>query len=716
MTTPKKPRRRRSDAKLQAVRATRPTRTVLFVDDEPYVARAFDRTMRSSGHEIVCADGAESALALARARSLDVVVTDLRMPGMDGLTLIERLRSVQPDLVFLIVTGIPDLDLRRSGETDASILATLPKPWDDAELRDMVARAVDIHDRRLARRERLPDGSLGILVVDDDPYDPKLLKRWIERDCRASVEIVQRVSEAEVLLSQRPADVVIADLSLPDARGVDAVRRIRRAAPRSAVVITSRIADETMAKQAMRLGAQDFLVKGRFDPHRLRRAIEYSLEREAFVGGLVDLAHFDQLTGLANRRTLRDRYVHARSVARESGTRLGFLSIDLDRFKTINDTLGHEAGDALLQEVARRLHVGVRDHDTVARLGGDEFAVLLTELEKPEEAAIVAERLLAAMNVPIELPQATVLVTMSVGVIVPEEQSTLDDLLRSADESMYQAKRAGRNRLVQAGLVCSQSRDRLTLEKELADAVHERRFTLAYQPQYAVTDGRITGFEALMRWTREDGTRVSPGVFIPLLEELGLISELGAWLVDEACAELRRWRDDDEPPNVRMAVNLSGHQFDRPGLVASIEAALEKHGIEPEALELEITENVLMRDTEQTGRTLNALRDLGARVAIDDFGTGYSSLAYLQRFRVSTLKVDRCFIEQLDEDNRSACIASAVIGLGQRLGMEIVAEGVETRSQLDSLRAEGCDVAQGFLLAKPLPSTRPFGFVQRLAS
>ena len=421
---------------------------------------------------------------------------------------------------------------------------------------------------------------------------------------------------------------------------------------------------------------------------------------------LANLAHYDQLTGLANRRTLRDRYRYAQALAREQGTRVGFLSVDLDRFKNINDTLGHDAGDALLQEVARRIQSCVREHDTVARLGGDEFAVLLTELEADEEASIVAERLVEAMNRPVMLEQESVVVTLSVGAFVPERlETSFDDLLRTADTTMYKAKRSGRNQLVQAGLVTSaQSRERLSVEKELREAVANEALSLNYQPLFHAADGTLSGFEALLRWTRRDGTRISPGVFVPMLEELGLIATAGSWVLREACSELRRFHDAGFDRSVRMAVNLSGQQFERAGLVDHVEDALRRASLTAESLELEITENVLMRDTKQTAQTLTELRELGARVAIDDFGTGYSSLAYLQRFRVNTLKIDRCFVDDMSAE-RSACIASAIISLGHRLDLEVVAEGVETADQLERLRVQRCDLVQGFHLARPAAST-----------
>ncbi|MGE0788576.1 MAG: EAL domain-containing protein [Sandaracinaceae bacterium] len=715
MSPPSTTRRRRRRSDLRVPVPASPThRPVLFVDDEPMAARAFQRLFDGRYH-VTTASGPYAAIDLARAKRFSVVVTDLRMPGMDGLTLIEQLRAIQPGLVFIIVTGMPDLDLRRSNDTDASILATLAKPWEEGELDDMLVRAFDLHDRRADPRSSSPPGGLTALVVEEDPADAYLIRRYLERECDAAVEVAGRISEAEIMVARRQPDVILADLTLPDARGVDTIRRIRRAAPRSAIVVMSGMGDETIARQALRLGAQEVVVKGNFEVTQLGRIVLHAVEREGHVTKLVELAHYDQLTGLANRRTLHDRYIHARALSKSRGMKLGFLSIDLDRFKTINDTLGHEAGDVLLQEVARRLRQCVREHDTVARLGGDEFAVLLTELERETDIATVAERLLEAMRAPIDVLGRQVVVTVSVGALSPDEGSTLDDLLRSADQSMYQAKRSGRNQLVRAQFVRSRhGQDRLALEHELADAVRDERFSLVYQPQYRVGDGSLVGFEALMRWARLDGTAVSPGVFIPLLEEMGLIAELGPWLLRTACGELRRFRDASSQP-VRMAVNLSGRQLEHDGIVDHVERVLRANELEPRSLELEITENVLMRDLDQTARVLDALSELGARVAIDDFGTGYSSLSYLQRFRVATLKVDRCFVSSIDE-SRSACIAEAVIHLGHRLGMEVVAEGVETPAQLAHLRAEGCDIVQGFLLARPAPSTEAFQVASQLAS
>ncbi len=715
LTLSRAPRRRRSDASSLARGPA--SSDVLFVDDEEAICSAFERSVRGQPYRFESTTDPRIALDLVRARRFALVVTDLRMPGIDGLTLIERMRRIQPDVVFLIVTGMPDLDLRRSTETEASILATLPKPWDDNELGELIQRGVELHGQRARRQSTMPPGKLRVLLVEDDPADQLLSRTALEHDCDASVEVAGRVSEAEVVLGTRTFDVVVTDLSLPDARGTDSVRRLRRAAPRSALMVMSGLADHALACEVMRLGAQEFLVKGEYNGKQLNRALTLAQERESYVSGLTDLAHYDQLTGLANRRTLRSRFAFARGVSRERGSTLAFLSIDLDKFKSVNDTLGHDAGDALLQEVAARLEATVREQDTVARLGGDEFGVLLAETTE-DEANCIAERLRKTLDEPIHLDQGTVNPTLSIGVAICEGgESTLDEMMNTADATMYVAKRAGGNQLAKAASSGQHTRRaRVTFDAELRRAVKEGGFRLAYQPQYGIDDMNVVGFEALMRWRREDGTNVSPGVFIPRLEDLGLIAELGEWLLETACEELCRWREFTGAEDAgRMAVNLSGKQFEDGRLVAQVANAIERYDIAPSDLELEITESVLMRDTAQTTGVLDALGELGVRVAIDDFGTGYSSLAYLQRFAVTTLKLDRAFVERLD-DGRSASIVKAVIDLGRRLDNDVIAEGVETESQLAALRAESCDFVQGYYFARPQESTVGIGRRHRKAS
>ncbi len=694
--------RRRSDAEVKNL-ANYGNR-ILFVDDDPLSSAAFERCVRKAGYDVVACRSGNEALAQAAKVKFGVVVTDLRMPGMDGLTLIEKLRELDRSMVAILVTGIPQMDLPRSPHADGSLFAVFGKPWDEAALLDAISRAFALCQRRASLNEHRAL-SMRALLVEDHVPDAFLTRRALERACEAHVEVVGTLRDAELMLDSCAFDVVISDLSLPDGRGIDCIRRLREVAGDAPIIVLTGLRDEAVAGQALESGAQEFLLKGDIKPQELRRVISFARHRGRFVSQLSRLASFDSLTGLANRRTLRAKLAQAQAVAEAEDAKVGLLCIDLDRFKTINDTLGHDAGDALLRMVAERLQQGTRDYDTVARLSGDEFAILLGRLRGPEEAEVIVRRLHEAMAAPVELAQATVTVSMSIGLAIGNSpRDTLDDLMRIADDAMYVAKRGGRDRRASGA---GQGLDLLSLEMELREAVKNSLFRLHYQPQYRLLDGTLVGFEALLRWQRRDGRQVSPATFVPLLEELGLIGEVGAWVTREACAELARWRQARRDSTVRMSVNLSGQQFDRPGLVESIRTALQEAGLEPKDLELEITENVLMRDTAHTAEALLGLRKLGVRIAIDDFGTGYSSLAYLKRFMVNTLKIDRSFVSDIEQE-ASACIASAVIILGQQLGMDVVAEGVETESQAAYLSQAHGVIAQGYLLGRPGPSALDF--------
>lgn len=678
---------------------------VLFVDDDEALGRSFERSARAWGFDVVTTVSPLEAIRLAREVSLSVVVTDLRMPALSGLELIQQLRIEHKELTFLLVTGVPDLDRRRLGAADPAVVATLAKPWNDDELRDAIARGVEISAHR---RQGVPSkGPDRALLVEDCPADAELVQTYL-RKAGWRVDLVTRLRDAEQALSDKSYEAVLVDLSLPDGHGLDCVMQLRHTVGDAALVVVSGLDDEVVARQAIRAGAHDYLVKG-IDRSALVRALVLAQERGEYTRRLGRLARYDALTGLPNRATMREALACAQARARALGCCCGLLYVDLDRFKRINDSLGHEAGDVLLREVAGRLKGAVREGDTVARLGGDEFAVVLAELDEPSEAEAVGHRIVRVMEAPVDLPQASVVVTCSVGFAVADRGAPLciDDLLHRADRSMYEAKRSGRNRLGHdVPHEEEEGSARISLENELRRAVERGGLSLAFQPQFQARSGALVGYEALLRWTRADGTRVSPSVFVPILEDLGLIDRAGRWVIEQACRAMAAWRARGLPPEVRMAVNVSGQQFEDPSFVAAVEAALGRVRLPPEAMDLEITETVLMRDTDATTRTLEELRELGARIAIDDFGTGYSSLSYLQRFAVGALKIDQSFMPDLEQRSAES-IAAAVIDIGRRLDIEVVAEGVETPTQHRELRDLGCGVIQGFLLGRPGPGWQP---------
>ena len=431
------------------------------------------------------------------------------------------------------------------------------------------------------------------------------------------------------------------------------------------------------------------------------------------------MAHHDALTGLPNRRLMQDRLNQAILQARRRQRHVGVMFIDLDRFKIVNDTLGHETGDSVLRDIGMRLAQLVREGDTVSREGGDEFVIVLPDLEKPESAQLVASKILSELAKPIEVGGQEITVTASIGIShYPNDATDVQQLLKNADSAMYQAKDAGRNtvRFFTSDLNFLLSK-RLEVESRLRRGIERNEFFLRYQPQVDVGSGRIIGAEALLRWNDPNLGEIFPKDFLSVAEELGLIVPLGEWTFRTACRQLKAW-DAEGFTDLTVSVNLSPRQFISRKLLPSIKAAILETGIAANRIDLEITEAMAMRNLEQSIEILAEVRRLGATVSIDDFGVGYSSLGQLKRLPVQTIKIDRSFISQVPDDPNSCSITEAIIAMGKRLHLRVVAEGIEQISQLDFLRANGCDAFQGYLFSKPLTAVEATALLksQRIAA
>ncbi|MDX2494753.1 MAG: EAL domain-containing protein, partial [Desulfuromusa sp.] len=416
------------------------------------------------------------------------------------------------------------------------------------------------------------------------------------------------------------------------------------------------------------------------------------------------LAHHDPLTQLANRLLFHDRLEHSLARTKRTKARLAILFIDLDRFKNINDSLGHDIGDKVLCVVSKRLNSLVRKADTLARLGGDEFVIILEHLKRNDDVRRYVEKLLREVSQPIEGLDQKLHVTASVGIsLYPENGEDVDSLMQAADIAMYQAKGKGNN-LYQfyAADMNINTRESLLLENQLRSALKQKQLVLYYQPQYELKTGRLVGFEALIRWNHPELGVVSPLDFISLAEESGLIVPIGDWILHTACKQIKKMQEQWQLP-LRMAVNISPRQFLHPSLVQTVAEVLYRTKLKPCFLELEITESMVMGNVDQAISKMNEFNKMGVELAIDDFGTGYSSLEYLKKFPISKLKIDQSFVRGLGTDRDDTAIVNSVIALGKGMGLEVIAEGVETVEQLDLLRNEDCDQGQGYLFSRPLP-------------
>jgi len=421
--------------------------------------------------------------------------------------------------------------------------------------------------------------------------------------------------------------------------------------------------------------------------------------------GLQHMTHHDALTDLPNRNLFLDRLQQALTRARWHNRLVAVIFLDLDRFKNINDTLGHTVGDQLLLQLSERLSNSVRDGDTIGRFGSDEFAILMDDIDSDKHMSSLAKKLLDTLAQPFKIKKQELFVTASIGVsIYPNDGEDAETLLRNADIAMYRAKELGKNNYqFYSDNLSAQVFERLTLENHLRRAVEQNEFILYYQPQLDARKQRIIGVESLLRWHHPDLGLVSPNNFIPHLEETGLIEQVGDWLLETACRQSREWHDAGWS-YLHMSVNISGRQFNNPNFISSVHNIISTTNINPEFLELEITESMLMRNASATINALHSLSELGVRFAIDDFGTGYSSLSYLRRFPIDTIKIDRSFIHDVTDNPDDAAIASAIIVMAQSLSLNVIAEGVENQEQMDFLSSRNCHYLQGNFFSRPLPA------------
>lgn len=648
-------------------------------------------------------------------RHWDIVISDYVLPDCDGLDVLAVVRRMQPDLPFIVVTGgvgeAVAVDAMRAGAQDYLLKQNLLRLGAvvERELAKSAAARAARAERQKLRESELRLHSI-LATLEDIIWSIELPSQKLVY-LNPSAEAIYGVSADAFLRGE--ADWL--DMVHPDDRA-RMQRSLKEATTSGSLTTEYRIVrpdgEVRWILDRARVVFNEHGARIRLDG--IARDVTQQRSSEA---KLRQAAHFDALTGLPNRILLNERLQKAIDAAIDTDAMMAVVFIDLDRFKIVNDSMGHDAGDELLRVLSRRLARRVRASDTVARLGGDEFVVLLPEIRQAQDAQTVCEQMLAALTPPVSIRNHDIHCTASMGVAVfPRDGRDVATLLRHADAAMYRAKQAGRNTIRFHEPDQNAASGVLRLEAELHTALAQEQFELHFQPQVDLLNGRrVVGFEALVRWRHPERGLVSPLDFIPLAEETGLIVPLGQWVLRRACEQGRAWAERFDP-DLRIAVNVSARQFVGSDIVHTVSHELERSGLSPRNLELELTESMLMHNIGQTVKLLDDLKRLGIAVAIDDFGTGYSSLAYLRRFPIDVLKIDASFVRDIGHDTDDDAICACILAMAGALRIEAVAEGVETEDQLAFLREQGCRIGQGYLFGKPMPADEATALLSRAAA
>ena len=553
-------------------------------------------------------------------------------------------------------------------------------------------------------QQKVRPAVIRVLLVEDNHEDAALVCDALQRENadRFNILHVSTLADAVVRLDSETFDVLFLDLSLPDGGGIAAVHTLKASSPGMPMVALVTPREEAIALRAVEAGAEDYLLKvpgNTISLSRIRRAIE----RTRNDAQVTHLTRFDPITGLANRNQFLSVLAATLAEAEAKNKTFALILLDLDRFKAVNDSLGHQAGDQLLKAVAERLENHAMGTDSLARLGGDEFAVLIRGAVDAEAGTRRAREILGALEAPFNLNGHEIYVTPSIGVThFPNGCKNADALLKNAESAVYRAKEEGRNtvQLFEPNMA-PPAFERLRLEADLRHALERDEFVLYYQPQVDPKSGKITGAEALLRWHHPKLGLIPPAQFIWLAEETGLIVPIGEWVLKTACLQARMWLDkgfDD----MHMVVNLSARQFKQDKLYATVDEVLTGTGLPPASLVLEITEGVAVENTRSNNSLMIDLKARGVKISIDDFGMGYSSLSYLKSFPIDILKIDRHFVKDVPKDKGDTAIARAIIALAHGLSLTVVAEGVETAEQFKFFTDEGCHAMQGYLLSRPI--------------
>lgn len=651
-----------------------------------------------------CSEGLE------RLEGVAAILVDLYLPDSRGIETFDRLFLAAPQIPILILTDPEDEETAKlavqRGAQDYLFKARLDAYLLPKALASMIERAVNTEALYVEKeRAQVTLNSIGDAVVSTDLSGhvtylnviAEGLTGWSQQEaCGHALEEVFRIVDATTRqTAQNPMKLAIMEnkaVALPPNCVL-----IRRDGLEAAI-------EDSAAPIHDRRGAVTGAVMV-FHDVSVSRAMTLKMSY---------LAQHDSLTDLPNRVLMNDRLVEAIELSKRRERKLAVLFVDLDRFKRVNDSLGHVVGDRLLQSVACRIFTCVRSSDTVSRQGGDEFVILLWDVRHAEDAALTADKILRALRQPHRIGEHVVHVTASIGVVTyPDDGTDAETLFKNADFAMYHAKSCGRdNYQFFKPEMNARAAERQALEGDLRQAIERQDLLLYYQPKINLATGEIVGVEALIRWRHAQRGLVPPSQFIPVAEECGFIVPIGRWVLREACRQARAWQDAGLP-TIRIAINVSALELRAADFASSVADILTDTGLQASHLELELTETCLMQEANSTEAVLRALKDVGVHLALDDFGTGYSSLSYLQRYPIDTLKIDRSFVQDLATDPGAANIVSAVIGMGNSLHMRVIAEGIETREQLEFLKQHGCSVGQGFYFSQPVPAVEFGSLLER---
>jgi len=691
--------------------------SLLIVEDEPRYLESTRLLLAQFVHSIDAALTVAQALALLSERSYDLALLDLRLPDGTGHEIMAYIRAHHPDCRIIVASGDSEIDSAiqslRLGAYDY-----LRKPYEPEELIKTVRNVV-----RKLQLER--DNARMVHQLEQS-------EQWHRLLVNASPDVIYTLDangrftylndSIQSTLGYLPGELIgrdyktiIASDQLETAHYHFNERRTGERATRNFELLLRR-KDDLLSSLTERTSDQRVVVElssmGMYRPTSLGmgeflgsygvvRDISARKQAEATIAFQ---AYHDLLTGLPNRALFKDRLGQAMVQAKRHGQTMATLFLDMDHFKVVNDTLGHLVGDGLLQALAQRLRGSLREGDTLSRIGGDEFMLLLPHIRTRDNAAYIAQKIIASLKQPFSIEGHELYASMSIGIaIFPDDGENIETLIKHADIAMYHAKDHGRNdyKFFTQDLHKSYT-GRLAIENEMRHALENKEFEVFYQPQVAVESQRIRGMEALIRWNHPTRGMVSPNDFIPVAEASGLITPISEWVINAACRQAKLWRDSGMPA-VTMAVNLSARQIEHPQFVDKFLQCLHKHMPDGQGIEIEITETTLMRDMEGAISKLRKLADMGVEISIDDFGTGYSSLSYLKKLPINTIKIDRSFIHDLTGHmNNGSTIVAGIAAMAKGLNLKVVAEGVETQEQLDYLQTLGCDTYQGFFYSRPV--------------